>query len=76
MAKSEVEQAAIAELLLWPGVTAVVEQGRKHVKVTLHFEGRSRFVIRSSTLSDHRGVRNHVGDIKRTLRLLGAERKG
>lgn len=76
MCKSEAHEAALRELREWPGVTAVVEPGRKHVRVILHYDGRSRFVVRSSTLSDHRGVRNHVGDIKRTLRLMGAERKG
>lgn len=75
MAKSEVEQAAVYELLLWPGVTWRHEYAGKHIKVHLSFGGRSRFVTRSRTLSDYRGVRNHVGDIKRTLRLMGAQRK-
>lgn len=75
MAKSEVEQAAIAELLMWRGVTWRAEHGGKHIKLHLTFEGRTRFVVRSKTLSDRRGVRNHVGDIKRMLRLLGANRK-
>ena len=72
----EIEQAAVAELALWPGVTWRCETAGKHVKVHLTYAGRTRFVTRSRTLSDYRGVRNHVGDIKRTLRLLGAERKG
>lgn len=74
MAKSEVEQAGLRELIAWPGVTWRAEYAGKHVKLFLSFDGRTRFVVRSKTLSDHRGIRNHVGDIKRTLRLLGAER--
>ena len=76
MAKSEVEQAGLRELIAWPGVTWRAVYAGKHIKLHLTYEGRTRFVVRSRTLSDARGVRNHVGDIKRTLRLLGATRKG
>lgn len=76
MCKSEVGEAAKRELALWEGVTFTVETSRKHTRVVLFYGGRSRFVVRSSTLSDHRGIRNHIGDLKRTLRLLGAIRKG
>lgn len=75
MAKSEVEQAAVAELLMWERVTWRAEHGGKHIKLHLSYDGRTRFVVRSKTLSDRRGVRNHVGDIKRMLRLLGAVRR-
>jgi hypothetical protein len=71
----EIRQATERELENWPGVTFTEETGKGHTKVTLHYNGQTRFVIASSTPSDWRSVPNHLAIVRREIRALGAERK-
>ena len=73
--RAEKARALDAELLHWPGAKAEVERAGKHEKVHLFFADARRFVTRSTTSGDHRGIQNHLSDVRRALKQLGAERK-
>jgi len=68
------QQLIDAELARWPGVTSRPEEGSKHVKLFLLYQGRSRFVTCQKTAGGGRGMRNTVADVRRTLQALGATR--
>ena len=70
----EFHAATVRELESWPGVTMTEEDGGKHVKVHLHFNGGSRIVIVANTPSDARALPNHIAVLRREIRALGAER--
>lgn len=62
------------ELERWPGASVTFTNGGKHLTATLAFGGRTRKVICAQTLSDNaRGTRNHVSQVRRELKTLGAE---
>jgi hypothetical protein len=65
-----------AELKNWPGVSvSEVRRGSKADRVYLAYNGKSRFVSFPHSPSDSRtGPRNHVQDVRRVLRELGAQR--
>lgn len=67
--------AADREVRRWPDAAITERTTGKHCRVTLTYNGKSRFVIHPASPSDVRGVHRHVQDIKRTLTLLGATRK-
>jgi hypothetical protein len=50
-----------------------VETGGKHEKITLHFNGRSRFVMLSVSPSDGRNAMNTRALLRRTIRQLKGE---
>lgn len=70
----EFHTATVRELESWPGVTMTEEDGGKHAKVILHFNGESRIVVVANTPSDARALPNHVATLRREIRALGAER--
>lgn len=70
----ELRTATLRELEDWPGVTMTEEDGGKHAKVTLHFNGQSRMVIAAKTPSDTRALPNHLATVRREIRAMGAER--
>jgi hypothetical protein len=70
----EMRAPTIRELEDWPGVTMTEEDGGKHAKAVLHFNGQSRVVIVSKTPSDARALPNHLATVRREIRALGAER--
>jgi hypothetical protein len=70
----EFHAATIRELESWPGVTMTEEDGGKHSKVVLHFNGESRIVVVANTPSDARALPNHIALLRREIRGLGAER--
>lgn len=70
----EFRDATLKELESWPGVTMTEESGRKHDKMTLHYNGDSRLVIVASTPSDARALPNHMALVRREVRALGAQR--
>jgi hypothetical protein len=72
--RSEYVEFGDRELAHWPGVEAVRRPSRRHLRLTLTFGGASRFVIAPMTGSDVKGPLNHVRDIRRTLREMGAVR--
>ena len=76
MKDNEYVAAGIAEVGSWPGVRIVERiRGTKQNRVVLGFEGRTRYVVYPHSPSDRRtGARNHVQDIRRVCRELGAER--
>ena len=70
----EFHAATVRELESWPGVTMTQEDGGKHGKVVLHFNGSSRIVVVANTPSDARALPNHIAVLRREIRALGAER--
>lgn len=70
----EFHAATVRELESWPGVTMTEEDGGKHAKVVLHFNGDSRIVVVAHTPSDTRALPNHIATLRREIRALGAER--
>lgn len=62
------------EIFGWPGVTLSTDDGGKHDRITLHYGGRSQFVVTSNTPSDARGIKNHISIVRRVLAELGAVR--
>lgn len=58
----------------WLGVTVSADTGGKHDRITLHLGSESRFVVAPSTPSDVRGIKNHIAEVRRTLRAMGAVR--
>jgi hypothetical protein len=70
----EFHTATVRELESWPGVTMTEEDGGKHAKVTLHFNGGTRMVVVANTPSDARALPNHIAVVRREIRALGAER--
>lgn len=69
------EDYADDELRRWPGVSWERRHRSKHMALVLTYQGVTRFVTYPLTTSDSaRGPQNHVGDIRRTLREMGATR--
>lgn len=71
---NSIDRTFIAELesLLaqHPGVSYAIEATNKHKKLRLHYEGRSKLVVMSSTTNDRRAIKNRICDTKRMLREL------
>lgn len=68
-------KAAKDEIVHWPGVSVAFGERSKHCSATFTFQGASRFVIYSLTpATEWCAVRGFLGDVRATLRLLGAER--
>lgn len=71
----EYERWTQDEVSEWPGVSVAFEDGGKHKRACLKFGDAEQFVTYSATPGDTiRGIHNHVGEIRRTLREMGAER--
>lgn len=71
-------EAAEAEIAHWPGVAFRHEhpRGKGHPRIVVAFGSRERFVTFPGTPSDSlRGVRNHIADLRKALREMGAERR-
>ena len=65
------------EIQSWPGASFTTETTRGgHVKVTVTYNGRSKFFIAASTGSDKRGLLNMRRDMRHVLTDLGAVRIG
>ena len=71
------DDAADSELAHWPGVRwQRLAQGRKALVLAVTYAGATRKVTYPITPSDSRtGALNHVQDLRRTLRALGAPRQ-
>lgn len=74
MKYNEVINLCLSEIENWPGVQHVLDQGKRHHKLKLTYNGSSRTIPMPSTPSDHRAAKNQVMYIKRLLRDLGASR--
>jgi hypothetical protein len=70
----EFQSATARELESWPGVTMTEEDGGKHSKLVLHYNGESRIVVAANTPSDSRALPNHIALVRREIRGLGASR--
>lgn len=69
--KKELEK----ELDRWSGITGHhFERGNKHPRLVIETKKGSRFVTMSLTASDHRATQNKIGDLRKVLRELGAEK--
>lgn len=69
------DEASDAELARWPGVTASRTVGGKHACLVLEFDGKTRKVFYPVSPSDaYRGQKNHITNIRHTLRAMGAVR--
>jgi len=64
--------AVEAELQSWPGIDHRVERRSKHRSVRLTYGRHQRSVIIPTTGSDHRGPKNTVTQLRRTLKDMGA----
>ena len=70
------DDLADRELSAWPGVQWERDESGKHLALRLTYAGESRKVHYPFTPSDKwRGPLNHVQDIRRVLRELGARRR-
>lgn len=72
MSRNPFDEAMDRELQRWPSVTAVRSIGGKHNRIILHHGDRSSVVVYPATPSDRRGVLNHIAQMRRILRDLGA----
>lgn len=69
------DEAADAELAMWPGVSWRREVRGKHRALVIGYRGREMFVAYPCSSSDsRRGGLNHVKDVRAVLRALGATR--
>ena len=75
MAK-RMDTATADEMAHWPTVKFISEQTRKHIRIVLTYDGETAIVTRSGTSSCTRAALNHVGDLRRACRKLGATRNG
>lgn len=50
------------------GLTHSMEVGKKHLKLWLRVGESNRLVVLSKTASDHRTLKNAIGDIRRIAR--------
>lgn len=70
------DQAVEAELAKWPGVSWRREVRSKHYALILTVGNVSRFVIYPASPSDSvRGAKNHLANVRQTLREMGAVRE-
>lgn len=75
MSRAEYERAIKREVEEWPGVSVEIVEGGKHPKAKFKFGGKVLSRPFSGTSSDSAfGVHQMLGDMRRTLRQLGAER--
>lgn len=77
MRRHPYELPADREIASWPGVAvlarAVMPSG--HRRLIVEFRGRRRFIAYPGTPTGNpRAIKNHIQDIRRVLRELGAER--
>src|SRR5690606_18566939 len=73
--EKELQQAIEREVAeFWPGVTVAFAKGGKHPKAKLSFEGKIMQVPFSGTSGISNIVHVTLGDVRRALRKLGAER--
>ena len=74
MTKHEVDEIE-RELEQWTGITGhYFDRKRRHIRLTVATDNGSRFITMSKTTSDARAARNRIGDIRRALRELGAQK--
>jgi hypothetical protein len=71
--KDPFAKARDRELARWPDATATVDRGHKHIIIRLAWRGRKALVTCSKSASCPRAVLNHIGDIRRALRGMGAQ---
>jgi hypothetical protein len=50
------------------GASYIAAHGGKHIKVTLYTPHGKRLVVVGKTISDYRGVKNVIADVRRALR--------
>lgn len=75
MTVADYEQLTREEVAEWPGVTVTFRQRAKHREATLTFGEQSQFAIYPSTPGDgSRGALNHIAEVRKLLRLIGAVR--
>lgn len=69
------KEELVRELGRWSGITGHhFEKGGKHLRLVVNTANASRFVTMSLTASDHRATKNKIGDLRKVLRELGAEK--
>lgn len=74
--RTDYDDVVDAELSRWPGVTATRQVRGKHYALVLEYNGWSRFVIYPCSPGDGvHGAKNHLGDVRKALRDMGAVRK-
>lgn len=75
MDAKEIMAATARELEEWPGVTEEWQSGAKHMRLLMTYAGRRITVITSASPSDNaRGLQNHIAEVRRSLRQIGATR--
>lgn len=64
------------EVAEWPGVSVSFNNTKRHRVAVLAYRGRTRRVVFAATPSDSaRGLLNHIGELRKELRGLGASRR-
>ena len=71
---SEFERAIRREVAQWQGAGVAFGERSKHSQAAISVGAQSRRVIVARSASDHRALRNVLGEVRRTLRHLGAAR--
>lgn len=74
MTRKDYEKAILAEIERWPEATVEFVEGGKHPKAKLSHGGKMLSVPYSGTPGTGGGVHAMLGDVRRALRKLGAER--
>lgn len=62
------------EMAHWQGVAYSVDRTGKHTRIELTYAEQKRIVVRSNTPTCGRAEKNHVADLRRACREMGAER--
>lgn len=70
----EIADAIVGEVAEWPGASVEIVTGKNHPKAKLTFGDDKLFVVFAGTPSDAYAQANAIGDVRRALRQLGAER--
>jgi len=58
---------AVQEYLNKNGISFDIEHGGKHPKMVLSFSGTQRKLTLAGTPGDHRGIKNWIAQVKRTV---------
>lgn len=71
----DVHRAVDKEVSQWEAAWHTKWPKRGHPRIVLEVGTKTRFVVTPSTVSDYRGIKNLIRDIKHELEGMGAKRK-
>lgn len=66
----DMKEVLIKEVVRRPGVSWEISRARKHGRLTVTVNGRSRFLMFTTTPVEGRGVKNKVAELRRLIKEL------